>query len=313
MHARHQPSPHLQGLLRAQGGVISRDQALRLMPERTIQRLVDTGQWHRIAPGLYTDLPELDFTGRAWAGVLGAGDGAMLGEHAAAHRLGIGPEPEDDLVVLVPHGARRGQVPGCRVLRRRSLPAPRGLLPTTPVEWTVIDLCVAEPERSVAWVTDALRLRKTTPERLLRVLEQRPRLTGGGHVRPLLTTLLRDAAGLESTLEHRYAIAVEQAHGLPRGRRQFRRGSARHDVRYDRFVVELDGRLGHEDARSRFRDLSRDNESLLDGLPTLRYGHHDCWHRPCEVAHQVARMFLITGEQCDAHACPTCAASGLWG
>ncbi|MGO4957424.1 type IV toxin-antitoxin system AbiEi family antitoxin domain-containing protein [Luteococcus sp. Sow4_B9] len=313
MHARQDPGEALQGLIRAQGGVIAREQALRLLPERSLQRLVDTGRWTRISPGLYTNLPlPLGFHSRAWAGVLAAGDGAMLGEHAAGHQLGLCEEPEDDLTVLVPAGTRRQPAPGCRHVRRRELPRARGSLPTSPPETTVLDLCALAPERSVEWVTEALRLRLTTPDRLERALSARRQLRGGRQLRVMLTNLLRDANGLESTLEHRYAVAVEQAHGLPRGRRQQRRGSSRHDVAYEGLLVELDGRLGHEDARSSFRDMARDNDALLNGLPTLRYGHQDCWHRPCEVAAQVNLVLTRIGHQTTAHACPSCSGSALW-
>ncbi|MEL4359282.1 MULTISPECIES: hypothetical protein [unclassified Luteococcus] len=313
MHRRIDPSVEMAGLLRAQGGVISREQALIFLPERSLQRLVDTGRWRRITDGIFTDVPGvLDFEGRAWSGILAAGDGSMLGEHAAGHRHGICEEPGRDITVFVPLSTRRVPAPGCRHVRRRDLPRSRGRLPATPVEWTVLDLCGAEPDKAVQWVTEALRMRLTTPERLQQELQKRPRLPGGRQLRPLLVELLQDAQGLESTLEHRYATAVERAHGLPRGKRQYRRQHKRHDVRYDAALVELDGKVGHLDSASTFRDMYRDNESLLEGLPTLRYGHHDCWNRPCEVAAQVNRMLLRTGQPTDAHPCPNCQGSDLW-
>ncbi|MEL4503861.1 hypothetical protein AAEX63_03035 [Luteococcus sp. H138] len=313
MHRRIDIPDPLTGLLRAQEGVISRGQAMIFLPDRCVQRLVDSGRWRRLSSGIYTDNPDaLGFTGRAWAGVLAAGDGAMLGEHAAGHRHGICPEPTDDLVVLVPFDRRRIPAPGCRHVRRRHLPTSRALLPVSPVDWTVLDLCAAEPERAVEWVTEALRKRLTTAGRLQKELDRRPWLAGGARTRQLLTNLLHDAEGLESTLEHRYAVAVEQPHGLPRGRRQYRRKYKRHDLLYDSAIVELDGRLGHADSRSTFRDMERDNESMLEGLPTLRYGHDDCWRRPCEVASQVNQMLQMTGQPTQAHPCPHCLGSDLW-
>lgn len=51
-------------------------------------------------------------------------------------------------------------------------------------------------------------------------------------------------------------------------------------------MVELDGRLGHEDER--FRDMRRDNASTVDGRSTLRYGWVDTTVSPCAATTEVA-------------------------
>ena len=79
--------------------------------------------------------------------------------------------------------------------------------------------------------------------------------------------------GLESVLEVRWAD-LEKAHGLPIGRRQAKVtqfGQVQfQDVSYDDYglVVELDGRIGHEDTRGRLRDMRRDNRNVLTGRAT---------------------------------------------
>ena len=59
-------------------------------------------------------------------------------------------------------------------------------------------------------------------------------------------------------------------------------------------MVELDGRIGHDGA-GRFRDMRRDNRSVVSGRATLRYGHVDLLIRPCGVAWQVAAVLINRG------------------
>lgn len=311
MHARHDPPPPLWDLARTQGGVLSREQATHFLPDRSIQRLVGDGSWRRLESGLYlTQRTELDFWGKAWAGVLAAGEGSLVAEHAAGHLHGLCHEAPARVTVLVPHECRRAAPEGTRFLRRRDLPRPRGLLPRTDADTTVLDLCATEPSNTIGWATAALRRRLTTTSSLRDALAARKRMPAQS--RKVLTEFLMDGEGVESPLEHRYATAVEKAHGLPRGERQFRRGSARHDVRYGRLLVELDGRLGHSDVEDEFRDMQRDNQALTEGLVTLRYGHVDCWQRACNVARQVHSVLVQLGGAGSAHACRHCRNSKLW-
>jgi hypothetical protein len=119
--------------------------------------------------------------------------------------------------------------------------------------------------------------------------------------RALLVQLLRDAVdGVESFLELTYLRKVERAHGLPAGTRQVRfsdaNGIVYRDVEYVDYgvVVELDGRAGHENAHSRWRDMARDNAALLAAKPTLRFGYQ-LVHDPCTAAAQVATVLRFRG------------------
>lgn len=99
-------------------------------------------------------------------------------------------------------------------------------------------------------------------------------------------------------MELGYLHDVERAHGLPRGLRQHRLAGGRQvrDILYEQYavVVELDGRMGHE-GLGRFRDMRRDNEALLRGEVTLRYGWSDVRGRSCAVAWQVASILIGRG------------------
>lgn len=162
---------------------------------------------------------------------------------------------------------------------------------------------------SVAVLADACQLRRTTASRLLETLRTMLRLPG----RKLLMEILADVAdGAYSVLERHYLTRVERPHGLPTGRRQRRvkpgKSVAFRDVEYDGLgvVVELDGRLGHEDAQDRWADLDRDIDSAVNGDITLRAG----WKQvlsPCRLAVAVARVLMARGWQGSPRACgPDC-------
>lgn len=56
----------------------------------------------------------------------------------------------------------------------------------------------------------------------------------------------------------------------------------------------------------RFRDMSRDNDALLGGQVTLRYGWTDVTDRPCQVARQVADLLIARGWPGAPSRCPRC-------
>lgn len=169
----------------------------------------------------------------------------------------------------------------------------------------MLDLCT--DRRSVVhWLTVAVQRRRTTPRRLAAALRARSRQPE----RALVTDLLTETGlGIESPLEHRYLHGVERRHALPRGVRQVRRRgrTGRRDVGYPEFgvLVELDGLQGHT-GEGRFRDFRRDNEALVDGLITLRYGWADITERPCAVAVQIATVLGHRGWQGSPHPCLDC-------
>ena len=180
-----------------------------------------------------------------------------------------------------------------------------GAPPRLTVEDTVLDLAGTGSDGDViTLVTDALRLRLTTPRRLRAALERRARHPR----RRLLSELLADADGIESGLELAYLRDVERAHDLPRAARQGRTDLPyRTDVDYEEYglLVELDGRRGHDGA-GRFRDMNRDNRHVLSGKPTLRYGWWDVTERPCGVAFQVFVALVQRGYQLPFGRCHRC-------
>ncbi len=110
---------------------------------------------------------------------------------------------------------------------------------------------------------------------------------------------LRD--GSCSVLEREYLTKVEQAHGLPRSRRQppDRDGEGRRvyrDVVYEAFgtLIELDGRV-HEDPEQRDHDLERDLDLAVAERAAIRLGWGQVVRRSCRTAARIGRLLQRRG------------------
>jgi hypothetical protein len=105
---------------------------------------------------------------------------------------------------------------------------------------------------------------------------------------------------------------VETPHGLPVGIRQSRKTVGERlmfqDVDYGEhgLVVELDGRLFHDSAGARDRDLDRDLDVAVIGGETARLGWGQVFERPCRTATRVAAVLKRRGWVGDLVACPEC-------
>lgn len=292
--------------------MLSRDQVLGhgISPD-VLARLVSSGRWSRLAPGLFCVTSDPTWESLAWGGTLLGGPVARLGPEASGHLYGLLPRPPRPVDVLVPY-ERPVRVQGpWRFVRELSGVRPGrspGAPPRLTSECTVLDLANERPEGRVAGlVTAAVQKGLTTPERLRTLLESRPRQR---HRRLIAGMLTEVADGVESYLEMLYLRTVERPHGLPRGRRQGSRAGLpyRRDVDYDPYalLVELDGLLGHE-GEDEFRDMNRDNLHVLRGESTLRYGYHDVSGRPCPVAFQVHLALAQRGYLEPFRRCSRCA------
>lgn len=163
-------------------------------------------------------------------------------------------------------------------------------------------------------LANACQSLRTTARRLLQVLDARRRV----HRRRWLRAILVDIAdGTCSVLEHAYLNRVERAHGLPRATRQSRStasvGVCYRDNEYgQRLVVELDGRLFHDPASARNKDLERDLDAAVDGLSTVRLSYRQVFDRPCRTASKLAQVMQRHGIVVNGHACgPGCEFTSL--
>lgn len=299
-------------LLEEQYGVVSRPQALAHgMTDEAIKSRIRGNRWQRLYSGVYAT-----FSGdplrqaRLWAALLKAGAGATLSHETAAELEGLQDRPGDMIHVTVPHRRRVGPIDGVRLHRSGRVTRarhPARLPPRTRVEETVLDLVTTSRglDQALSWVAVACQRRLTTTRRLANALSLRPVMRWRAELR---STLGDVAAGAHSLLELRYVRNVERPHGLPAGARQYtvRRGRRKQyqDVRYDEYrtVVELDGRPGHEED-GRWRDMERDNASIVAGDAALRYGLADTTERPCALAVQVGGVLQARGWEGAPHPC----------
>jgi len=314
----------IAALLIAQDGVIARRQALAAgMTPVAIKRLVRRKEWVAVHPGVYVDhTGPLSWRQRAWAGVLACWPVALDGRSSLRAHDGPGRRAAEDgpIRVMVAHDRRVDGPEGVSVRRNRqfdeqvqwNLSPPRMRF-----EDTIIDLADRARREidAIAVLADACGSRRTTAGRLRARVDDLSRLSR----RAVIGGVLDDvAAGTCSALEHRYLTDVERPHNLPRGSRQdpLVAGGRRmmRDVVYRgrrrswTQVVELDGRLYHDSAAARDRDLERDLDAALETEHTVRIGYGQVFERPCRTAHKIWLLLRSRGHPEGFLRCPRCPA-----
>jgi hypothetical protein len=294
---------NFEELRRRQLGAFSRAQANALgVSDRSIAARCRAGRIQRLYRGAYVDFSgPVPWETRLWAAWLAYGPEAALTGETALRQYGFDLDKDNVVRLEIPHRRRLRGEAGVVITRTRDFTR-RVLTVREPpmVRLEIAVLTVAgrrsRPDQTAALVLDACRQRRTTPHRLLAELGRIQRLPQ----HRLLVQVLRDAAdGVESFLELVYLRKVERAHGLPAARRQVRvtgdRGVVYRDAEYDYdLIVELDGRTGHDDIWSRWRDMTRDNAALLAAKATLRFGYQIV-SDPCGAAAQVATVLRAQG------------------
>ena len=242
----------------------------------------------------------LTYDQRIWAAVLALEPAAICGPTL------LSPDPEAAQIHVAIDESRRLVAPdGVRVHRVRRLDAVaqwKAAPPRMRREDAVLMLVdEAETELEVIrLITDAARDRRIGAGRLREAERRRSRLARRHLVRALLDDV---SAGVESVLEHAYLTRVERAHGLPLATRQVVRrtagGKEYRDVEYDEFafVVELDGRIGHDSFDAQSRDAGRDLADLLEDRLVARLRWRQVFEAPCGTAASLARLLQKRGWQ----------------
>jgi hypothetical protein len=284
------------------------------MSEKEVRWRVESGRWQSPFPrALVTFSGPIPLVTLQEAALAYAGEGATLSRESCGAYWGLCAVPER-IHVTVPYAREVEDQPGLKIHRSRTLRSDDvqpGVRPTRlRIELSVIDLLPGRRtvDQALALVADAIRTRRTTAPRLRAAIESRTRLRWR---RQALLALPDLHAGAHSVLELHDA-AIRRRHGLPAGKRQFRRridGTEFLDVYIEEFNVhvELDGRLGHDRALEIWRDFKRDNTSVVRRLRHLRYGWADVLGSPCDVAMQqavVLRQEGWTGPYVRCRDCP---------
>lgn len=298
-------NPALRDLAYRQDGILASYQLddAGLSPNSARARVV-AGRWQQLHRRVYAAFSgELDRSGAIWAALLRCGSDAVASHETAAELDGLCGQVDDRVHVTVEGDRRvRGPLAGIRVHYANRLPLtrhPAKSPPRTRLEDTVLDLVdTSSTARSAtAWIITAIQQHQTTPLRLADRLASRKKIKW----RAVSEAMLVDAArGAHSMLEVEHLRRVERAHGLPLGTRQRRVSGERViwiDVDYEQFAtrIELDGRVGHDDAVSAFRDRKRDNRGTVGRQWTLRYGYSEVFGTPCLVAAEQAFVLQQRG------------------
>jgi hypothetical protein len=304
-------------LLSVQRGIVDRAQALDAGLSRwRIEHRLESGAWQRVHPGVYATFSgPLPRDARLWAAVLRAGDGAMLSHETAAELHGIIDKPVGGTIhITVPASRRPAQDKRVRgiTMHRSDQSKQQALgpfnLPRTSIEDTVLDLVAAAPtfDHAYAWIARSVSRKLVTVDALRAVLVTRRRIRW----RPWLNDALEDASdGVYSSLERRYVLDVERAHGLPKSHRQARRqfnGKVQYrDNWYPDYkvVVEIDGPAYHQNERVQL-DKDRDNVNLaLEDVKTHRFGPVAVTERACETTALIAATLQHSGWRGSPHPC----------
>ncbi|WP_183096025.1 type IV toxin-antitoxin system AbiEi family antitoxin domain-containing protein [Nocardioides stalactiti] len=310
-----------------QDGVIARRQALAAgLTSTDVARLVRRREWCAVHPGVYvTHNGPLPWQQRAWAAGLACWQAALDGTSALRACEGPGRRPRDDdvIAVVVAHERKVRAPDGVSVRRSRGF-ADEVQWNLSPPRARYCDVVIGLADRArheqdaIAVLADACGGRRTTAHRLRAQVESTARLRR----RAFLGAVLDDvASGTCSVLEHAFLTEVERPHGLPRGRRQVAgaTGAGRRlfrDVVYSgrrppwSQVVELDGRLFHDSAAARDRDMERDLDAALELNETVRLGYGQVLGRPCSTADKLGRLFQLRGWAGAPVRCPRCPSSG---
>lgn len=297
----------LDQTLATQAGVISRAQVIRAGGTSSdIARMVRRREWVRLLPGVY-----LDHTGdptwlqRAWAGVLFHWPAALAGLSAIRATVGPGWRRHDDgapIEIAVPQRRHVLAQSGYTIQRPHDFFARvqwNAAPPRIRIDHAGVDVAARQRDvfAVVGVLADLCQTRRTTPDRLLDVIAARGRVSR----RDELNAVLRDISGGScSVLEHGFLHRVELPHRLPRPERQRPHrsplGRSLRDLDYPvGVVVELDGRLFHDTAGQRDRDLERDLVAAAEGAASVRLGWGQVFDRPCLTAGHLGRILRTAG------------------
>ena len=305
----------IRALLDRQDGVISRRQAVAAgVRPHELRRLVRRREWARVHDGVFVDhTGRLTWRQRAWAAILWAWPAALWGESAltaadpspdaraaihvvvARHRSGLRP-PEG---VVVHFAERFDSV----VFWNLSPPRVR-------LEEAALDAAIGAGSdlEAVAVLAHWIQRRRTTARRLRSALAERRRVPRRDWLESVLADL---AAGTCSVLEHGFLVNVERPHGLPRADRQraarSSQGLVYRDADYGPLLIELDGRLFHDSAAARDRDLERDLDAAVELRASLRLGWGQVFTRPCTTAAKLVAVMRHHGLAVNPSPCgPDC-------
>lgn len=242
-----------------------------------------------------------------------AADAALCGD-SAAYLWGLQPRAPRTIELVVPQRRTVARPVGATVRRSMRWDAvvhDRQFPWRTTAAVTVLDIASrASRLDALSWVARAVQRQLVTVSELRVELVAR----GGHRHSALLRSALADLeGGGDSGAELLFVRDVERPHRLPTSRRQQPSDLGRrryHDFEYTGYglIVEVDGRLGHEQWRDRVRDGQRDRQLLTQERVTTRVFWPDVALTPCDTARDLGSILGSRGwpgrpQACGRRAC----------
>jgi Transcriptional regulator, AbiEi antitoxin len=216
------------------------------------------------------------------AGVLAAGEGALLSGRASAHLWGLtkGRAPPAEITARTERRIEGVTTHRCRSLNATDATTVRGI-PVTTVPRTLVDLAAELGPNELARACHEAGVRYgTTPSAVEAVLARRPNSPGAKKLRRVIHG---DVHVTLSKLEAKF-LDLLSAEGLPLPITNRPAGGRRVDCRWPehRLTVELDGYRFHNSRHSWEQDRRREREARARGDSFRRYSYGDV-EQPAEL------------------------------
>lgn len=303
----------------SQAGVLTRKQLLSLgFTDRMIEGYIRLRKFSRLLRGVYyTVTGEPSAEALRWAGQLACGPESFIYGYTALEVWGYG-KPSLPIRLAIPARSIRidqDWIEVVRVKAYRSTKLQGDLAIESPAD-ALIDACrnLKDPLEIENLIADLVQRRIVR----LRDLDRAITMRKIPHRRIFTDTINLLGDGRTTPLEIAADRKVLRAHGFTGDTAQVNMGIGDSTRIADlvfidyQVIVEFDGRLGHADARGKFRDMDRDNLATLQGFSTLRFGWNDVMRAPCRVALQIAKALVLRGWQGELHTCskPNCSLRG---
>ncbi|TPG19217.1 type IV toxin-antitoxin system AbiEi family antitoxin domain-containing protein [Pedococcus bigeumensis] len=291
-----------------QSDLLTRRQCLAAgMTDDALQWRVSSGRWARLRVGVFLTRPGRDdWHVTATADLLRCLSGAPAADAAfcgrsALYLWGLERKPPVVTEVVVPY--ERAIASGPTLMVRRSVRW-EDLVDETAYPWrTTLPATLLDVAARGSAIDALSAVARAVQKEVVSVGELRGELArrqGHRHSRVLGPALADVEEGAQSGAEVLYVRDVERAHGLPSTTRQALSDVGRrrlHDNEYAGYglVVEVDGRLGHEQWQDRVKDGRRDRQLLSTARATTRVFWADVAVTPCDTAVDIGAVLRARG------------------
>jgi hypothetical protein len=291
-----------------QSELLTRRQCLAAgMTDDALQWRVSSGRWVRLRDGVFLTKPGRDdWHVTATADLLRCLSGAPAADAAfcgrsALYIWGVERTPPAVTEVVVPYERAIASGPTLKV--RRSVRW-EDLVDETAYPWrTTLPATLLDVAAKGTAVDALATVARAVQKELVSVGQLRAELArrqGHRHSRVLGPALADVEDGAQSGAEVLYVRDVERAHRLPTASRQAPSDAGRrrfHDNEYEDYglLVEVDGRLGHEQWQDRVKDGQRDRQLLSTARATTRVFWADVAVTPCDTAQDIGAVLRARG------------------